>query len=77
MPRKDSSSSVGSVKKTVKFTAVDEVIRYNLPISCDECGLEFPSDLLLEEHRERSHQREWVKCLICVKTVKHREHFVI
>ena len=76
MTREDSNSSVGSLKKTVTF-AVAEVLCYDPPISCEECGMEFPSNSLLRDHQERSHQREWVKCLICVKTVKHREHFVI
>ena len=60
MTREDSSSSVGSVKKTVTF-AVAEVLCYDPPISCQECGMEFPSNSLLKDHQERSHQREWVK----------------
>ena len=42
-------------------------------------GMAIPNESLaqLEDHTERSHRRQWVKCLICVKTVKHTEHFVI
>ena len=77
MSRKDSDASTSSIKKSVSFISEPEVVMYEPQHKCGECGLEFPSIDELDVHFERYHQREWVKCVICVKTVKHTEHFVI
>ena len=41
------------------------------------CGLELQSGAELGEHARTEHRSEWGECLICVKTVRHTEHFVI
>ena len=74
LSRTDSNVS----KKSVSFTSEEpEVVIYSSGFQCGDCGLEFPCSRDRDEHLERCHLREWVKCLICVKTVKHKEHFVI
>ena len=73
LSRADSTVS----KKSVSFTREPEVVLFEPAHKCAECGVEFVTVHELDDHFERYHQREWVKCLICVKTVKHKEHFVI
>ena len=75
--RRESITSTGSMKKSVTFISKPEIVLFVPAHKCEDCGLEFETIAKLEDHVERSHRREWVKCLICVKTVKHSEHFVI
>ena len=65
------------MKKSVTFFSKPEIVLFVPAHKCEDCGLEFQTISGLEDHAERSHRREWVRCLICVKTVKHAEHFVI
>lgn len=75
--RRESITSTGSMKKSVTFISKPEIVLFVPAHKCEDCGLEFETIFGLEDHAERSHRREWVRCLICVKTVKHAEHFVI
>ena len=72
-----STKSSSAIKKSVSFINEPEVVMFVPQHSYVECGLEFPSMEFLRDHFERSHQREWVRCVICDKTLKHTEHFVI
>ena len=63
-------------KKNVKFREENQVVHFS-QISCPTCGLEFQTAIALKEHEGRAHERKWVRCLVCVKIVKHQEHFVI
>ena len=68
-----------SSRKNVTFKDKSELCEVKVfkTVKCEECVFEFQSVEDLTEHVERLHRREWARCIICVKTVKPMEHFVI
>ena len=72
-----------SSRKSVSFKTEDELVEIiEIPSTkneiCGKCDSEFTSSRKLKDHIDRIHsKREWIRCIICEKTVKHEEHFVI